>query len=136
MIYSIIDDTPVPDASLVNLEEYDKIQGHGYRIIRGVYSNGYWESALLTKNSTSDSGTQYGPLLLVSSVGVNQNNVDHHHITHLDANFDAYKTAVGVEEFWISPVDDRASLMATRFPLWVRTGDTPISGEPLFIRSE
>ena len=136
MIYSIIDDTSLPDASLANLEEYDNIQSHGYEIIRGVYSNGYWESALLTKHVFSDSGTRYGPLLLVSSVGVNQNHVDHHHISHLDANFDAYKTAVGVEEFWISPIGDRVSLMATRFPLWVRTGDTPYTGEPLFIRSE
>lgn len=124
-----------PDVNLSGLQAADTLYIMKFSIIRGIQENDEFTTALFGKIQDNN----YCSLFLTSKEGYSYNATDsqHHHLSYLDANFAAYKSKLGVDGFWISPVDSsRVTLIETRLPLWVRSGNTPISGEPLFVRSE
>lgn len=129
--HCILEGDPFRQGYYEGLEAETLLRDHRFSLIRGLHIANVFETALFGKVLSNN----YCTLFLVSKKGENYSGTQHQHLSYLDANFQAYKDKLGVEGFYIAPIDEsRVSLIETRLPLWERRGYAPYSGEPLFVR--
>jgi hypothetical protein len=125
-VYSVIGSEPCPDLSFSNFIDVGSYSVRNLlsakscgqaELVRAVYEGNECYSALWSVAHAENKAE----LILMTRSGVSSetaSNTDHHHVTALNRDVEAYASALNVSGFFIRTTKMQARFFSSRFPDW------------------